>query len=371
MMNYSAPLSLDAFAKSCGVTEISKSIFPHDRYQTILDLIHRTRFPEYWEFESCLSAQKNTFDKFIEELRILIEKQLRLGNWQTFYEIEEYFGWIGIGLEHVFEIEGYNCALLDGKILEPELVTSPQAYFNSRSYFRDNCLTMLDYLRHYNMLDVKVLVAAIEKYNDGFLTQWGVNVHDYISLPSLAQDLALRFYAGNAYPIYSFPDSHGFLNQEVRAQLNGGMCMCFSRLQKSGGEMNLAKYPPSVYHTPNGQRIQSIESFDFNSLYPTVFQWDQPTGPGIFYRKSGSNFLPESLLKSGKKASMEAVEWLEYITTTAPRGAIVEHAFNYGERKVNGYHVDGYTEFFGEESHPPLAPYSIAFEYMGKSLNLS
>ena len=119
------------------------------------------------------------------------------------------------------------------------------------------------------MLDCILLIRSIENYAAGFLSEWGISVHDCISLPTLAQKLAFEKYDPEAYPIYSFNSRYGFLNSEIRSQLYGGMCMVFSRLQKvrqdpfTTEEMVL---PKSVYCTPNGNQIKNIELFDFNSL---------------------------------------------------------------------------------------------------------
>lgn len=91
-----------------------------------------------------------------------------------------------------------------------------------------------------------------------------------------------------------------------------------------------------------------------------------PTGPGIFFRRKGKHFEMELMLSSGKKTSLEATEWLEYLSVRAPPGATLEHAYNYGERTVAGHKVDGYIEFFANDAHPPLKPFTIAFEYYGK-----
>ena len=96
-----------------------------------------------------------------------------------------------------------------------------------------------------------------------------------------------------------------------------------------------------------------------------------PTGPGIFFRRTGKHFSMELMLSCGKKTSVEATEWLEYLSARAPPGAVLEHAYNFGEREVAGHRVDGYIECFPEDSHPPLKPYTIAFEYMGTNFSLA
>ena len=65
------------------------------------------------------------------------------------------------------------------------LHTSPVRFLRSREYFDENCSTMLEFLRWYNLLDCRVLEKAITKYADGFLTQWQTNVHEFKSVSVL------------------------------------------------------------------------------------------------------------------------------------------------------------------------------------------
>ena len=68
-----------------------------------------------------------------------------------------------------------------------------------------------------------------------------------------------------------------------------------------------------------------------------------PTGPGIFYRKSGEKFSMEPMLTCGKKVSKECLEWLTYEQSQFGEGQII-HGYNFGEVKVAGYSVDGFWE---------------------------
>ena len=63
---------------------------------------------------------------------------------------------------------------------------------------------MAQYLQYYNMLDVDILIKAIDVYSKGFYDDWGINVHNFISLPGIAQTLAYKSYPDNCAPIYSF-----------------------------------------------------------------------------------------------------------------------------------------------------------------------
>ena len=72
-----------------------------------------------------------------------------------------------------------------------------------------------------------VLSEAIRKYAAGYEESFGVNIHDYVSLPSLAQSIAFKFYGDNCAPIYSFGQEFGWINEEIRDHLIGGLVMVF------------------------------------------------------------------------------------------------------------------------------------------------
>ena len=41
---------------------------------------------------------------------------------------------------------------------------------------------MLEFLRWYNLLDCHLLTESIKKYSDGFLDNWGTNIHEFKSV---------------------------------------------------------------------------------------------------------------------------------------------------------------------------------------------
>ena len=266
-MNHSMPMSLAAFSKSCGVTEISKSTFPYELWFSIRNMVVSERFPIYDDFKSSLGAHKG--EENLEDLRFVIEKGIRNGKFVDLFNVEEFFGWPTLFLKDVFSISCGKVLVEDGSRVTQYLHTSPSRYAASKDYFESHCISMLDYLEAYNMLDCKLLIQSIENYAEGFLTEWGMNIHDCISLPTLAQRLAFEMYNPEAYPIYSFGSKFGFLNTEIRSQLYGGMCQVFHRLQKvrpepyTEGEMVL---PKSVYCSPDGNQLKKMEFYDFNSL---------------------------------------------------------------------------------------------------------
>ena len=105
----------------------------------------------------------------------------------------------------------------DGEeVLEKFLHISPKAYEESKIYFRNNCETMAQYLEYYNMLDVELLMKSIDMYSEGFYTQWGINIHQFLSLPGIAESLAYKNYPKTCAPIYSFGDKFKKYSNEIR-----------------------------------------------------------------------------------------------------------------------------------------------------------
>ena len=88
---------------------------------------------------------------------------------------------------------------------------------------------------------------------------------------------------------------------------------------------------------------------------------EMPTGPGLFYEKSGNSFKIKSMLSSGKPSSLECLEWLQWEQARCPAGAEIRHAFNYGEVKVAGYSVDGFLSIDNDDD----TTFTVAYQYYG------
>ena len=85
-------------------------------------------------------------------------------------------------LAGVVEISPDSFDCHDRSELRRILHTSPVRYLKSKDYFENHCSTMMEFLRWYNLLDCELLVQAITKYADGFLTEWQTNVHEFKSV---------------------------------------------------------------------------------------------------------------------------------------------------------------------------------------------
>ena len=76
---------------------------------------------------------------------------------------------------------------------------------------------MLEYLNAYNMNDCHLLCSSIEAYGQGFLADFGVNVHKFMSLPGVAEYVAYTNFDEDSAPIYSFGQQFKKFNEEIRA----------------------------------------------------------------------------------------------------------------------------------------------------------
>lgn len=210
------------------------------------------------------------------------------------------------------------------------------------------------------MIDVRLLSRSIKAYTEGFWTQFAVNVHSHMSLPAVAEAIALKNFDKESDPIYTFARNFQWLNREVRRSLTGGMTLVLHRMIHLSNDLKI--FPDAAYDAPNGNRYQKLLFLDFNSLYPNSVKNDLPTGPGLFLRrKHNSNFKIESMSSSSKNASIESLEWLEFLQSTSPYNKQIMHAFNKGEQKVANYSVDGYLKLETEDGED----FVYAFDYNG------
>ena len=95
--------------------------------------------------------------------------------------------------------------------------------------------------------------------------------------------------------------------------------------------------------------------------YPKAFSMDMPTGPGLYYEKSGNSFKIKSMLASGRPSSLECLEWLQWEQARCPHDGVIQHAFNYGEKNIAGHNVDGFLEL----KNPDGSNYTVAYQYYG------
>ena len=245
-------MTLEAFARSCGVKDISKSCFPYEYFKDPNELKACFYFPAYRHFRTVLSKSS---PKFVEEFSRLVQAKISVENWdlqdiRRFYNLEDIAG---------FEIIDGILKISDADSLAAQLHTSPEKYEASAQTFTENCSNMMDYLESYNLLDCELLMKSIQNYAAGFQEDWNINIHDSMSLPGFAEKLCYRFYDDLSPSIFTFGKSFREFNNEIRKNLNGGMTMVLHR-HASLGPIEEDK-PREVFFTDSGEKYKRVESF--------------------------------------------------------------------------------------------------------------
>ena len=74
-------MSLDKFAQSCDVRNISKTIYCYEKWSNPLQISKATSFPVYKDFSSSLTKAKD--EKNVEEFIKLVNSRLKAHIWKT------------------------------------------------------------------------------------------------------------------------------------------------------------------------------------------------------------------------------------------------------------------------------------------------
>lgn len=240
--------------------------------------------------------------------------------------------------------------------LRQQGITDDEYEEAKRTWVREGCQTMRDYLVWYNNRDVVPFIDAAQKMVD-YWRNLGIDPFkgNAISLPGLALNfLTSRMDSHTVLPL--FPGRHEDIYRMLRENIVGGLSIVNHRYHRVG-----------VTQLPNGCRVGWIYSLDCNSLY--LWALGEPTGTGIYgiWRTDGSgvdsipwkvgpkteawNRILQVNMKQvfkremGYKKCGKELEWLEWVSFQT--GNKVEHRFNGRQLVVKDgpkhrYPVDGF-----------------------------
>ena len=346
-MNFTPPTKLTNFASSFGVTTCSKDVWPYGLYKTVDEIRQAESFPPITDF--CKVDLEDPMDEYAEATIFMVG-----------YDISETFGdeldFFGIPRDDftASELERFFCPSGKAHLVESHLKISPLKYMHSKMDFDEKVksgiwTSMLDQLRHYNLLDCQILMHSWHKYTDLFYTEFGVDPQQYMSLSQLAQTVLFQHYPKNHLPIVSFSESYTWLNKELRGNLFGGLSAVFSRHAQIEND---SKFPKCAMTVPNGSPITKIQQLDVNSLYSTVMKQDLPVGSGVLYTNVDGVFVPEVMVNnSGRNASKISFHWLNHMQKRymSPDGPVyIQCEFTGGEKQIGNFFLDGYVEYNGK-----------------------
>ena len=145
-MNFTSPMSLETFARSNEVEEVSKAIFPYELWDDITKIAECTSFPSLEMFQSSLT--KSEGEKWLgefEDVANAITSDIE-ENDSKWAKVCEFFEMNLALVSKILVLE--NGSFQRTESFETNLLpTSPKKYFDSKNFFNQNCLTMLDFLR--------------------------------------------------------------------------------------------------------------------------------------------------------------------------------------------------------------------------------
>ena len=198
--------------------------------------------------------------------------------------------------------------------------------------------SMIDYLRFYNESDVKPSSFALNIQFGALRQHFGVEPMICYGIPSYAQYAAYALYDRSAASLFSLSDPE--LVKMFRSQIYGGICNVYQRHVTLLDE----EAPYAAKYNKSGQRWKTIEFFDLNSMYVSVFNKEFPTGRGFDWTLNNEVFTKKLMAPHG--ISMESLIWLDYMQNDkrfVVDGVVkpIRHGWNSNEVVLGKYPVDG------------------------------
>ena len=102
-------------------------------------------------------------------------------------------------------LEDYN--LNDVRLLEKGKIKFKK--YNFLNFFLELLFFHNFWIKKYSILSSKAIIS----YAAGFYNQWGINIHDSMSLPGVAEKLAYIHYDETCVPIFSFGENFKKYNE--------------------------------------------------------------------------------------------------------------------------------------------------------------
>jgi len=181
-----------------------------------------------------------------------------------------------------------------------KFVTGVENYHYLMKLWHENQWTGKEYLKWYNNLDVVPLLEVIEKM---CALEWEHHQIDCmknnVSLPNLAR-IKVWKYAHNAGHYFStFGPTNSDQERKQRRCAYGGPSIVFNREQISG---------ITKLNEGDGNKTESILGYDYNSLYPSTFLHNMPTGDCFIYKPNEQGVWT---YRSNVQESRKQFVWLD------------------------------------------------------------
>ena len=202
-------------------------------------------------------------------------------------------------------------------------------------YEQYSCQNRRDWLIQYQMADVRPFHAAVERLI-GLYAELDVSLLDYLTLPSLAYNYAIKQTNGEIYNIPEFLQDWYYL---LQSRITGGFSSLLNQPRaKIGDPIN-----PDLYKD-EAMSVQAIKCADFNSLYVAEMMENLPTGPPRVRCYPDFKLMTQRTRLENSRIGLKYVRWLAH-----SRGSDFAHAGNGREIVLHGrYPIDAYETKTGE-----------------------
>ena len=252
LINFTCPMSLDRYLKTW-TSDCAKLVYPYEKFESIEEIRSQKEFPPISDFKSTLKGDvdEDLYAKCKQEFDV--HMSLPPGHPQKWYSFE-------------------------------------------------------DYLKFYNISDVKpaslAMITQFETYRENF----GLYPNHFLGLPSFAKYAMFMMFDETCPNIFTFHKSSD-ATKVFREGIIGGLTNVYKRhvtLDEKEPAAHRAKY------SLRGNKWKKIAFFDINSMYPTTFKEKFPCGIGFEWTPTINGRFTKKLM-TGRKTSMESLEWLDYM----------------------------------------------------------
>ena len=252
LLNFTCPMSLDRYLKTWTSDEI-KLLYPYEKFGSIEEIRAQIEFPPINDFRTLLKPDVD--EDIYTQCKNEYDRRLQLPS-------------------------GH-----------------PEKWENFE-----------DYLRFYNLSDVKPASLAMINQFKVYEENFGSYANHFLGLPGFAKHSMFKMYDSACPNIFTFPPTSD-ATHVFREGIIGGLTNVYKRhatLDQSEEAAHAAKY------SKRGNPWREISFYDINSMYPSTFGEKFPCGLGFEWTAGHRGRLQKKLM-TNRKVSIESLQWLDFM----------------------------------------------------------
>ena len=253
-LNFTSGCSLDSFATMWGA-QVSKSIFPYEKYSDINSMRNDTYWPRLVEFTSSLRRNELSYTQAeIKAIFRFAADEIFTDEFTFMFMIQP-----NDAISNFNELSDHKYPICVRTYVEMWVMFTKK--INDGTFG-----SMLDYLKYYNAIDTEILADGFRNYVNSFINNFQLSPVGFITLPGYAEKVMYSMYDTSENRPYTFSEKFGFVNEMLRENLAGGLSCVFKRHV----EINALdeRYSKTVHRASNGQKFTQLIAYDANSKCP-------------------------------------------------------------------------------------------------------